>query len=119
MENNPDTLALYARIDEWLEADFFPRLRELTNMPDADTEEMLDVVDYIDWANKSGMNLKIDLTDEDWRLISLADESRNYEDYAATPDAEMMATWQLQQVYKEMSQVVRGELSIRDTPVLT
>ena len=72
-------------------------------MPDADTETMLDVVDYIDWANKSHMNLKIELTDEDLRLISLVDESRNYEDYAATPHQEMMATWQLQQLYKEMS----------------
>ena len=96
MEDNPDTQALFARVDEWLEDRFFPRLRELTNMPDADTETMIDVVDYLDWANKSRMNLKIDLTEEDWRLISLADESRNHEDFADSPHQEMIATWQLQ-----------------------
>ena len=93
VKGHPDTLALFAKIDEWLEVHFFPRLRELTNMPNADTETMLDVVDYIDWARKSHLDLSFDLTDEDLRYISLADESRNYEDHAAPPDQEMMATW--------------------------
>lgn len=65
-------------------------------MPDADTETMHDVCDYIDWARASGLNLKFDLTDEDLRYISVADQSDNYEDYAASPDQEMMATWELQ-----------------------
>lgn len=96
MKNDPDTLALHARVSALLEARFLPRLRELTNMPEADTDTMLDVVDYVDWAYRSRLNLPFELTEEDHRYISLAQESRAYEDFGAPPDYEMMVTWELQ-----------------------
>merc|ERR1712038_1428413 len=86
VKDAPGTLALHARVAALLEARFLPRLRELTNMPDADTATMLDVVDYIDWAYRSRLNLEFELTEEDHRYISLAQESRAYEDFGAPPD---------------------------------
>lgn len=96
LEQDPNTVALFDRITDWLEARFFPRLRKLTGMPDADSEMMYDVVDYIDWARKNDMKLKFSLTEKDLRFIRVADEAGNYEDFAASPDTEMMATWELQ-----------------------
>ena len=95
LEDDPDTSALFARITDWAEQRFYPRLRQLTGMYDADSETMEDVVDYIDWARKNDMKLKFDLTDEDLRYIRVVDEAGNYKDYAASPDAEMMGTWEL------------------------
>ncbi len=40
------------------EANFLPRLRMLTEMPDADTATMFDVQDYLVWATISNLNLK-------------------------------------------------------------
>ena len=119
LEDHPNTKALFSRIDAWLEANFFPRLRQLTGMPDADTETMYDVVDYIDWARKNGLHLKLDLTDEDLRLIRVADEAGNYEDYAANPDQKMVATWEIQQLYIEVSQIIQGQLAIQEAPILS
>ena len=41
-------------------------------MPDADTDTMLDVLDYVDWAHRSRLNLPFELTEEDLRYINLA-----------------------------------------------
>ena len=119
LENDPNTRALYARVDKWLEQRFFPRLRELTGMPDADTASMYAVVDYIDWANRNGLDLKMELTEEDWRYIRVADEAGNYDDLAAQPDQKQMGAWELQQLYNEASLILRGRLAMRDAPVLT
>jgi hypothetical protein len=37
-------------INPLFEENLFPRLREITDMPDASTEEMFRVVDYLYWA---------------------------------------------------------------------
>jgi len=92
-ENKESTKAYLKTADEWLEARFFPRLREITGQATADTETMYDVVDYIDWAMRNGRALKIDLTDEDKSFINIADEVGNYEDIAVQPDITYMETW--------------------------
>lgn len=103
IENNEDTDDLFANVTTFLEkgengndqAGFFDRLRTLTDMNDADSETMFDVADYILWALANDMKLKFDLTTEDLRYIKLADESGNYEDYAAQPDQKQLGTWEL------------------------
>ena len=41
----------------------FPELRKLAQMPDADTETMNDLCNYIYWANASQLELKFNMTD--------------------------------------------------------
>jgi hypothetical protein len=94
IEENQDTINLLAWVTRFLEEDetgedqagFFDRLRTLTGMPDADSETMFDVADYILWALDNDMELSFDLTEEDLRYVKLADEAGQYEDYAAQPD---------------------------------
>ena len=45
----PTTLDYYNEVMSYLEDDWLDRIRYLTGI-DSDTDEMLDVVDYIDWA---------------------------------------------------------------------
>ena len=47
---NEDTKAMMDQINADLEKTFFPDLRVLTNMPDASTDDMHDVCNYIIWA---------------------------------------------------------------------
>lgn len=57
------------------ETEFFPRLRELTQMPDATTETMFDVNSYLYWAVRNNLDLKFDLSEEDIKWL-YADASR-------------------------------------------
>ena len=52
------------RINDYLEAKFFPRLRFLTGIKEEDLEEfeMFDIANYISWAVKHDYELKFDLT---------------------------------------------------------
>jgi len=75
LEDAEDTKALYEELDAWIEEKFYGKLRQIVNMPDADTKTMHKVVDFIDWADKNDYKLKIDLTEEDMRFIRIADEA--------------------------------------------
>ena len=44
---------------------FFPKLREVLNMPDADVEVMHDVSDYIVWMTRSNRELSFDLSEDE------------------------------------------------------
>jgi len=58
-------LTVQQEIGDTFEASFFPYLRQLTDMPDADTDEMFSVADYLYWANLSGLDLRFELTEKD------------------------------------------------------
>ena len=61
-EADPGTVELFSKAESWLEENFFPRVRELAEMPEADTETVLDIIDYMDWARMNDMKLKFELT---------------------------------------------------------
>ena len=61
---------MYDRIDADLEANLFPELRTLANMPNASTKEMHDVCNYLYWANESwneSVPLKFELTEQQYK----------------------------------------------------
>lgn len=64
VENNKETVELYAQIDADLEQTLFPELRKLTEMPDATTNDMHNVCNYIYWANINHVELKFDMTQD-------------------------------------------------------
>ena len=49
-ENNVDSKQMYEQLDADLEATIFPELRELAGMPDATTDDMHNVCNYLYWA---------------------------------------------------------------------
>lgn len=55
-----------------LEDSIYPKLRNLTDMPDADSNEMSDVCTYIFWANVEGIELTFDVSDYDLKLCNTA-----------------------------------------------
>ena len=52
-------------------------------MPEADTETVLDIIDYMDWARMNDMKLKFELTPEELSYIRVADDVGVYESFAA------------------------------------
>jgi hypothetical protein len=65
IEANEGTKKMYEEMNADWETNFFPRLRELTEDPDADTDTCLDYMNYLEWAHRSSLPLKFELTDED------------------------------------------------------
>lgn len=86
IEKAPGTVELHKKAESWLEENFFPRVRELAGLPMADTETVLDIIDYMDWARLNDMKLKFELTPEDLSYIRVADDVGFYEDFTAIPD---------------------------------
>ena len=74
-ESAPGTFDLINGINDYLEANFFPRLRYLTGLKEEDLEdfEMFDVADHISWAVKHDYKLKFSLTENDLNFIEAAD----------------------------------------------
>lgn len=59
VENNVQRNALKQRLSEFLEEEYFPKLRKLTGNQNLSTKEAFEYAEYIDWARKSGMEIAI------------------------------------------------------------
>jgi len=62
-------MSVQRQIDDMFEQNLFPKLRELAEMPDASTNEMFKVSNYLYWAKLSGLNLKFELDANDMNWI--------------------------------------------------
>ena len=67
IKGSQDFSDLMKLIDEDLEATVFPKLREWGDFPDAETEEMHDICNYILWAKSNDLKLSINLSDKQFR----------------------------------------------------
>jgi len=69
-QNDKKTVAMYDQMNsDWEKSGFFPRIRQLTNMPNATATDLRSVIDYLDWANRNNRTLQFSLTDSDIRNI--------------------------------------------------
>ena len=59
IEADPSVVKLLEEVNQDLEVSFFPELRKLVNMPDADTEKLTSLCNYFYWATMNGLELKI------------------------------------------------------------
>ena len=64
VKTDKETKEMMDQIDADLELTLFPELRKMTKMPDASTDEMHNVCNYIFWARASNIKLNFVLTDQ-------------------------------------------------------
>jgi hypothetical protein len=67
------------------EKKFFPRLRELANLPNADFKELKALCTYLYWALEAKLELKITLTEEEIRYVNSVSDSLYYARHLAEP----------------------------------
>lgn len=77
-------------------------------MPDADTQTMFDVMDYLVWATMSGLKLKFELTDEDMSWINASVNSLVWHDHYAHEDTVSLPSYEFMQQLYEFSNVIEG-----------
>lgn len=68
-ENSYSFSKVFSDLKGLYETDFFPRLREITDMEDSDDDTMFNVVNYLYWAQRNNLDLKFTLNDDDKKWI--------------------------------------------------
>ena len=92
------------------EASIFPRLRKLVNMPNASTEEMFKVADYLYWAKNSSLPLKFELNDDEMNWITAACDRKVWAHHWAHVDEKLpLVAYEFMQHLLEFSQVLKGD----------
>ena len=90
----PSNLATQNEIYESYEQNFFKRLRHLTGMETADSSQLFDVMDYLEWAVMSGLNLKFKLSDDDLKWIHASVNSGIWRDHWAYNELNMLPAFE-------------------------
>jgi hypothetical protein len=75
-------------------------------MPDADTETMFDVMDYLEWAILSGLDLKFEITDDDYKWIHASVNSYVWRDHLAHEDLWILPSYEFFQQLNEYINVL-------------
>lgn len=78
-------------------------------MPDADTDTMLSVANYLFWANLSGLDLKITLTEDDLNWCNTVENRKTWWKYLASDELSQLPAYKLMQEMNEFANVMQGE----------
>lgn len=95
VKSDPNSAEMYDNFNSMLSDDFYPRLRELTNMPDASDDDMNHVANYLYWAEWSKLDLKFELTEEDNDYIGVSNNDSKYRARFANEELWQMPTFEL------------------------
>lgn len=85
---------------------FFPRLKELTDMPDANDYTLQDVTNYLYWAEWSDLDLKFDLNDEDNAYINVLMNTSKYKNRFSSDELWQMPTFEFFKQFSEFVNIV-------------
>jgi len=91
IELNSDVVDLRQKITDFLEEEYFPRLRELLANDQLTADQLYAYANYISWAKQNMLDLEIgpnddDLTEEELRYNQVAVDADNYMEFALTKD---------------------------------
>jgi len=109
-----ETIEMYDTIMNDMEQSFFPRLRKLIKDDSKSTKELIRICDYIDWAMRSDIKLKFDLTEEDVRYINAIQDRKLYFRHLASDELEAIPNYELFIQLNEMVQILRDRESWTD-----
>ena len=77
---------MMAQLDADMEATIFPELRELAEMPDADTKTMHNLCNYINWAKANSLELAFTLTETQANQCNVSFQRKEYAKYDGTKE---------------------------------
>ena len=97
-----------------METTLFPELRILTNMPDASTDEMHNVCNYIFWAKANYLELNFEMTEDQFNQCSVSYQRKNYRRFDATYELVYQPTFEYLKTLLEFSKIVQDELAWQD-----
>lgn len=114
------TQLMYDEIDYDMErSGLYERLRELADMKGESTHRMHQVCDYIYWARESGLTLKFELTDEEYKRCLVTKEKGAYAEFFAHEELSALPIYQLMRQLDEFSEIVTGQLEWTDAEIFT
>ena len=102
-----DTAIMRKNMEKIWEKKFFPRLRELANLPNAKVKDLKALCTYLYWAIEAKLELKINLTEEDIRYINSVSDSKYYSRHLAEPQLASLSNYEFFKQFEEFIRVVR------------
>ena len=103
------------------EGDFFPRLRVMTGMADATTDDLNDVCNYLYWAIVNDLDLTFgeELTAEDRDRINVGEHLDLYEGQEAHLELVAFPSYELFSQFSEFIDIVEQNARWEDQPFFT
>lgn len=119
--SDPEVRQMRAGIDADNERDFFPRLRAMTNMTDATTEELNDVCNYLYWALLNNLDLIFgsQLTTDDRNRIKVTVNANVYEKYKAQEELQAFPSFEIFSQFSEFVRIVEDGEPWQQMPFFT
>jgi hypothetical protein len=102
-----DTKKMGKAMEKIWEKKFFPRLRELANLPNAKVKELKALCTYLYWALEAKLELKITLTEEEIRYVNSVSDSKYYSRHLAEPQLASLSNYEFFKQFEEFIRVVR------------
>ena len=97
---------------------FYEKLRHLTGYEDGSIHHMHLVCDYIYWAKESHIELKFELTDEEYRRCLIAKEKGSYAEFIASEELSALPIYQLMRQLTELASILRGDIDWHEAEIL-
>ena len=97
---------------------FLEHLRQITGSEGQSIHHMYSICEYIYWTRQSGIKLKFEITDEEYRRCLIAREKGTYTEFLASEELTALPVYQLMQQLSEMAAIVRGDLDWHEAEVL-
>lgn len=78
-------------------------------MPDADTDTMFNVANYLYWANMSGLNLRFELSEWDLTWINASVDRGVWNKYNASHEQVQLNMFEVMHQIQEFTNVIGGQ----------
>lgn len=117
----PTVVAMHEQVDADNEEDFFPRLRTMTGMVDATTDDLNDVCNYLYWAIVNDLDLTFgeELTAEDRDRINVGEHLDLYEGQESHWELVAFPSYELFSQFSEFIDIVEQNARWEDQPFFT
>lgn len=89
------------------------------NTPDGSLHSMHLLCDYIYWAKESHLDLKLELSDEEYRRCLISKEKGVYSEFLAHEELTALPIYQLMKQLGEIASIVSGDLPWREASTIT
>ena len=114
-EGDPEVKMMNKRVDADLEKSFYPELRKLTGLTDADAKKLRYVCNYINWAVLSDVELKFELNEQQVKLCKMVQNTKNLALFDSSPELWQSYTYEIAHLLRDLTKVQEGQQELSDS----
>ena len=110
---------IMSRINDVNEYSFYPLLRDLAELPDADTETLESLSEYIFWMNQNGNQLKFVLSESEQARAAVTAGGKLYYQNGANEFLNVVPTYELVLQLVDFIDILTNQVDWKDAPTFS